>query len=140
MNSDQEIVPSLLCDVSNLNAPKNLVLVNNWQHPYCWIVKMGEMGVLLPHGGDAEHYEAVIEMPDKIRPREIVGWRPSKFGTNPSIDLTLREDSHLADQDLFGQEMTIQHDKIARKCMVVNQQGFLCTFIASSLSIPRAAC
>ena len=34
-NPDTELVPSLLYDVSQMNVPRDLVMVNNWQQPFC---------------------------------------------------------------------------------------------------------
>ena len=75
------------------------------------------MGVLLPHGGEQGHYKAVQDLPDKIniRPKEIIGWYPSKFGANLSIDLSLREDSYHVGRDIFGQEITITSGDLERK-------------------------
>lgn len=133
-NPDKELVPSLLCDVSQLKLPKELIIVNKWQKPFCWIVKIGSLGVLLPHGGEKEHYKEVQEMPDNIdiKPEEIIGWKPSKFGANLSFDLSLREDSDHVDKDLFGREIKVTSGEFERKIMVVNQQGLLSTFFPSS--------
>ena len=60
MKPDDELVPSLLCDLSPPPAPKDLIIINNWQQPFCWIVKIGNMGVLLPHSGNAKHYKEVV--------------------------------------------------------------------------------
>ena len=34
MRPDEELVPSLLCDVSQLRVPDELILINNWQQPF----------------------------------------------------------------------------------------------------------
>ena len=132
-NPDKELAPSLVYDVSQMKVSRYLVMVNNWQQPFCWIVKLGDMGVLLPQGGGAEHYRAVLAMPDEITPKGvIVGWTPKKFGTNLSLELTLREDSDLVGRDLFAQEVAISAGDLKGKCMVVNQQELLSTFFPSS--------
>ena len=140
MKPEDELVPSLLCDVSRLKAPNELIIMNNWQRPFCWLVKIGNMGVFLPHGGTAEHYRAVLEMPDQIKPIGLLGWHPSKFGTNGLFDLSLRKDSTQVGNDLFGQEVTIAGDGFERKCIVVNQQESLCTFMPSSPTVRRTGC
>ena len=141
-NPDKELVPSLLLDVSRTKLPNELIIVNKWQKPFCWIVKIGSMGVLLPHGGEQGHYKAVQDLPDKIniRPKEIIGWYPSKFGANLSIDLSLREDSYHVGRDIFGQEITITSGDLERKIMVVNQEGLLGTFLPSSPLVRRDDC
>ena len=137
MNPHLETVPSLLCDVSRHNLPNDLIVINNWQPPYCWIVKIGSLGVLLPHGGTAEHYSDVQNLPDKIIPKGATGWFPVKFGASQSFELTLREDTVHVGRDLFGQEITIAHRDYERKCMVVNQQGLVGTFLPSSPVVRR---
>ena len=139
-NPDNDIVPSLLCDVSRMKVPKDLIMVNNWQRPFCWVVKLGDMGVLLPHGGGAEHYRAVLTMPDQITPKGVIGWTPVKFGSNFSFERSLPEDSHQVGRDLFAQEVTISEGDFEGKCMVVNQQDLLCTFILSSPFVRRTSC
>ena len=139
-NPDKDLVPSLLFDVSGMKVPKYLVMVNNWQRPFCWIVKLGDMGVLLPHGGGAEHYRAVLAMPDQITPKGVIGWTPVKFGTTPSTELSLPEDSHQEGRDLFAQELTITEGNVECKCIVVNQQELLVTFIRSSPIVPKKSC
>jgi len=95
--------------------------------------------VLLPHGGEKEHYKEVQEMPDHIdiKPKEIIGWKLSKFGANLSFDLSLREDSDHVGKDLFGREMKVTSGDLEQKFMVVNQQGLLGTFLPSSSVIQR---
>ena len=137
MSPDLEIVPSLLCDVSMLKLPNELIVINNWQKPYCWVVKIGDLGVLLPHGGTAEHYLEVRDMPDKIRPKGVIGWFPSRFGASNSAELSLREDSMHVGRDHFGQEITIAHGDLERKCVLVNQQELLGTFLPSSPVVRR---
>ena len=100
----------------------------------------GDIGVLLPNGGGAEHYKAVLAMPDVIAPKGFKGWTPSKFGKIKSFERTLPEDSHLAGQDLFGQEVTINEGNFEFKCMVVNQQELLSTFFLSSSIVRRTNC
>ena len=137
INPDTEIVPSLLCDVSPLKLPNELILINKWQRPLCWIVKIGDLGVILPHGGNAEHYAEVLDLPDKIQPKGVIGWLPSKFGASSSFELSLRENSVHVDSDLFGEEITISHDDLERRIMVVNQQGLVSTFLPSSPVVRR---
>ena len=137
MNPHLETVPSLLCDVSRLKLPNDLIMINNWQRPYCWIVKIGSLGILLPHGGTAEHYSDVQSSPDKISPKGVIGWFPAKFGASQSFELSLHEDSVHVGRDLFGQEITIAHGDFERKCMVVNQQELLSVFLPSSPVVRR---
>ena len=135
MKPDGELAPCLLLDLSPLYdllppSSENIIILNNRHQPFCWIVKIGSMGVLLPHGGTAEHYGEVVELPDQIK---IVGrlrwWRPEKFGKKPSFELSLREDSGQVDKDLFGSELTVSVGAREQRCLVVNQQGLICTFI-----------
>ena len=137
MHPDMEIVPSLLFDVSPLKLPKELIMINNWQQPYCWIVKIGSLGVLLPHGGTAEHYSDIQDLPDKITAKGVIGWHPAKFGASKSFEHSLHADSAHVGLDLFGQEMRIAHGDFERKCMVVNQQKLLGTFLPSSPVVRR---
>ena len=137
MNPEEELVPSLLCDISRSNMPKQLILVNKWQRPFCWVVKIEDHGILLPHGGSADHYREVQELHDIIIPKGFIGWYPIKFGSSESFDLTLRKNSHHLGRDLFGQEITISNDDFERKCMVVNQQGLLGTYLPSSRVVRR---
>lgn len=140
MKPDDEIVPYLLCDVSHLQVPQELIIMNNWQQPFCWIVKIGSMGVLLPHGGTTEHYKEVVEMPDQIKPLGLRGWKPTTFGTSFSCELSLRKDSDHADKDLFGQVFKVSHDESERQCIVVNQQGLLCTIMPFDSPKMRSNC
>ena len=137
-NPGKELVPSLLYDVSQMKVPRDLVMVNDWQQPFCWVVKLGDMGVLLPHGGGAEHYKAVLAMPDQITPKGVIGWTPKKFGTNFSFEFSLREDSCHVGRDLFAEEMTISEGDLECKYMVVNQQDLLSTLFPSSPAAQRA--
>ena len=135
MKPDDELAPCLLLDLSPLygllpSSSKDIIILNNRHQPFCWIVKIDSMGVLLPHGGTAEHYREVVELPDQIK---IVGrlrwWRPEKSGEKPSFELSLREDSGQVDKDLFGSELTVSVGEREQRCIVVNQQGLICTFI-----------
>ena len=140
LNPDTDIVPPLLCNIPLLGLPKELIFINKWQHPYCWIVKIGDLGVLLPHGGSADHYKKVQDLPDKILPKELIGWYPRKFGESKSFELSLRQDSPHLGRDLFGQEITISHGDFERKCMVVNQHELLGTYLPSSPVVRRPDC
>ena len=52
MNPDEEIAPPLLWNLS-LPPPKDMIGIQNRRQPFCWIVKIGSMIGLLPHGGSA---------------------------------------------------------------------------------------
>ena len=47
MKPDNEFVPSLLFDLSSLQAPKELILLNKGQQPFCWIVKIEQHGCVI---------------------------------------------------------------------------------------------
>ena len=129
MNPDDELLPWLLCDVSRLRLPNELIIMNNWKQLFCWIVKVGSMGVFLPHGSTSNHCREVLKMPDQIVPTEFRGWHPAAFGKSVSCELTLHEDSTHANADLFGHELTIPSGELERQCIVVNQQGLVCTIM-----------
>ena len=141
MKPDDELVPSPLCDLSPPPAPKDLIIMNNWQQPFCWIVKIGNMGVLLPHSGNAMHYKEVVELPDQIKiVGELRGWRPAKFGEGFSRELTLREDSDQVGKDFFGSEFTVSAGEHERRCIVVDQQGLVCTVMPFGPTTRRSGC
>lgn len=130
MHPDRELVPSLLYDFSPFPTPKNLIAIQDSAKPYCWIVKLDKMGVILPHGGITKHYNKVIGLPDQIRSLKR-SWNPTPFGQIPSFELSLRQDSRLDTCDLFGNELQIPVKEFERRCIVANQQGPICTFIPS---------
>ena len=132
MHPERELIPSLLYNIGASRLPKDVILVNTWQKPYCWFVKIGEFGVLLPHGGSADHYNKVQALPEQMKPKISAGWHPAKFGTSMAFDMTLREDSGHVGQDLFGREIMISAKGFERKIMVVNQDGLVGTFLPSS--------
>lgn len=132
MHPEREQIPSLLYNIGETRLPKVAILANTWQQPFCWFVKVGEFGIVLPHGGSADHYSEVQALPEQMKPKISAGWYPTKFGVSMAFDMTLREDSPHAGQDLFGREMTISREGFERKIMVVNQDGLVGTFLPSS--------
>ncbi len=127
---DRDLVPSLLCDFSPYPTPQDAIAIQNSAQPHCWIVKMGAIGVILPHGGSYEHFKEVIDLPDQIRSLKRL-WSPTPFGRTPSIELSLRPDSGLHSMDLFSRELIIPVQQYERRCIIVNQQGPISTFIPS---------
>ena len=80
MKPDDELAPPLLW---NLSPPpsKDMILIQNRRQPFCWIVKIGSMVGLLPHGGSANHYREVVELADQIKTVgdfRGLGYRPTK--------------------------------------------------------------
>ena len=146
MKPDDELVPCLLLDLSPLydllpSSYKNIIILINWQQPFCWIVKIGSMGVLLPHGGTTKHYREVVALPDQIKiGGRLRWWRPEKFGKKLSFELPLREDSDQVDKDLFGSELTVSVGELERRCIVVNQQGLFTTFIPFGPTTRQSVC
>ena len=130
MKPHEELVPCLLCNLPpSFSSHRNLIILNNQQQPFCWIVKVDSMAVLLPHGGTASHYIEVVDIPDQIHIREWRGWTPATFGKTFSIELGLREDSPHAGADLFGREFTVTEGDLERQCIIVNQQGLVSTIM-----------
>lgn len=134
-----EKISSLLCNIGAMHLPKNVILINAWRQPFCWFVKIGDFGVLLPHGGSADHYNDVQGLPEQMRPEISAGWHPTRFGASMAFDLTLREDSPHVGRDLFGREITISNGRLERRIMVVNQDGLIGTFLPSSKVTKTAA-
>jgi len=133
MHPERDQIASLVYNIGVTRLPKVAILANTWQEPFCWFVKVGEFGVLLPHGGLMDHYSGVQAMPEQMTPKISAGWHPAKFGASMAFDLTLREDSPYVGQDLFGREITISRGGLERKIMVVNQDGLVGTFLPSSM-------
>ena len=136
MKPDKELVPFPLWDLSPLPKPKTLMASDNFiimkrNRPFCWIAKIGNTGVLLPHAGAAKHYKEVIELPDEItlKHKDLIGWRPAKFGQHFSFEMPLYKESEHVDKDLFGIELTMPVGEYERQTVVVNQQGLICTFL-----------
>ena len=132
MHPEREQIPSLLYNIGASRLAKDVILVNTWQQPFCWFVKIGEFGILLPHGGSADHYSRVQALPEQMKPKISAGWYPTRFGASMALDMTLREDSRHVGQDLFGREVMISAGGLERKIMVVNQDGLIGTFLPSS--------
>ena len=129
MNPDEEIAPPLLWNLS-APLPEDLIAIQNRRQPFCWVVKIGSMVGLLPHGGTDNNYGEVVELADQIKTlgalRELVGprCRPMTFG--PRAEVSLPED--LVDQDLFGRELIVQKRGEDKQHVVVgHQQGLICT-------------
>ena len=133
MKPDDELAPPLLWNLSS-PSPKDLIAIQNRRQPFCWIVKIGSMVGLLPHGGTANRYGEVVELADQIKTlgdlRGLVGLRcrPTSFGQR--LELSLREDSGQVDQDLFGRELIVPVGEHERRYVVANQQGLIGTFLS----------
>ena len=142
MKPDVELVPSLFFSLSS-SPSKDMIIIKNQNQPFCWVVKIGGIVVLLPHGGTANHYREVVELAEQIKTvgdlRGLRG-RPTKFGEGFSRELTLRKDSGQADKDLFGSEFTVPVGEYERRCVVVNQQGLVCTVMPFGPKIRRNGC
>ena len=95
------------------------------------VINNSNTGVLLPHAGAAKHYKEVIELPDEItlKHKDLIGWRPAKFGQHFSFEMPLYKESEHVDKDLFGIELTMPVGEYERQTVVVNQQGLICTFL-----------
>ena len=136
MKPDEEIVPCSLWDLSSISARDNIIVMKRHK-PFCWLAKIGAIGVLLPHAGEEKHYREVIELPDQIglKCKGLVGWRPMKFGRR--FELSLRPESEHADKDLFGREITVPVGQCERRIVVVNQQGLFSTFLPVGPKAPQ---
>ena len=138
MNPDVELVPCHLWDLSSLPGAKNQIIMKR-DRPFCWIAKIGSIGVMLPHTGTTEQYKEVMELPEHItlEHKDLVGWRPAKFGQQFSFEMPLYKDSEHAGKDLFGRELTISAGEYERQVVVVNQQGLICTFLPTGPTRPH---
>ena len=126
---DEELVPSLFFYLSS-PLPGDIVMIKNKQKPFCWVVKIGSIAVLLPHGGSANHYGEVVELAAQIKTvGDLRGlrYKPVSFGRR--AELSLPKDSALVGQDLFGRDLTAPVDGHERRLVVANQQGLISTFL-----------
>ena len=139
MNPDEKIVTRAIRKRFPATLPKEILFINKRQTPYCWIVKIGDACVLLPHDGNKIAFEEVENLPDNVNFRLEMGWYPKKFGQGNSIEIPLRSGSDLENRNLFGQEVTIEQGDFEYKFMVVSQNGLTCTFLPSSSAIPRSS-
>ncbi len=132
MNPDEELVPDPIWELSKLlkykNIPSNYILLKR-SKPQFWMVKIGSLGVILPHGGTITNYENVTELPENITLERhgLVGWKPVKFGHR--LELPLNKDSEFVNEDLFGRELSVPLDASEHRFIVVNQQGLHTTFL-----------
>lgn len=132
MNPDEEIAPPLLWNLSP-PPPGDIILMQNRRQPFCWIVKVGSMVGLLPHGGSANHYGEVVELADQIETTGDLGglrglrYKPVSFGRR--AELSLPKDSSLIGQDIFGRDLIVPVDGHERRLVVANQQGLVSTFL-----------
>ena len=137
LNPDDKIVTRAIRKKIPSTLPDEVLFINKRQLPYCWMVKVGDSCVLLPRGGSGAAYREMENLPDPVSFRLEVGWYPRKFGEGNAVELPLRSGSDLENKDLFGQELTFEQCGSEYKFMVVNQDGLTCTFLPSSLAIPR---
>ena len=127
MQPDEDLMTEFLFDFSERSLPKSLIILKDWQVPYCWIVKTDRLGVLLPRGGDAGHFRRVYEMPDQIDVRFRRGWYPASFGKTVAQELSLSPDREPRNEDLFGRQGLAKANGKQCRYIVVNQHGLICT-------------
>ena len=128
MRPEEDIVTDLLFESPSLRLPETLIAINRVLEPFCWFVKIGEMGVLLPRVGDVKHYRNVAALPDRMNiGRVSFGWKPTKFGRNYSGELSVGEYFEGPEEDLFGREVVLSHGEYERTCVVVEQRDTVCT-------------
>ena len=131
MSPDEDVEPCSLWDLSPLSKSKNLIVMKRRELPSCWVVKVDKVGVMLPQGGTSERQKKVTELPDQItiERRNVLAWKPAKFGRQFSFELVLRDDSKDAGEDLFGRELWIPVGEHERRFVVANQEGLTATFL-----------
>lgn len=143
MKPPEDLEACSLWDLSSLTASKNLIIMRRREDPSCWVVKVGRIGVMLPKGGAAKKQREVMDLPDQItmKRRNLLAWKPKKFGRQLSCDLVLRGDSKDAGRELFGRELWIPVGENERRLVVANQEGLNATFlpIYSEHARPKAA-
>ena len=78
-------------------------------------------------------------MPDQvtIKQRNLLAWKPVKFGRQFSLELVLRDDYKDAGKDLFGRELWIPASEHERRFVVANQEGLTATFLPINPTPPR---
>ena len=128
---DLEIAPYLICDLSRYTTPRNAISINNSDRPYSWIVKLGPVGVILPHGGAFEKYDELVNSSDPISSFKPI-WNTASFGRAPSFDFELPAQQPFRGKDLFGQELTFAIEQYEYRAVVVYQQDLLITVLATS--------
>ena len=147
MKPDEELAPPLLWNLSS-PSPEDVIGIQNRRQPFCWIVKMGSMVVLLPRGGPAAHYREVVELADQIKTvKDFRGLRCKLPSFGRRHQLSVLEDS-AAGQDLFGREFTgsvggnkpqyvtmrqrgsMPLDEHKERYVIVSQQGAICTCLS----------
>ena len=131
IDPEEDLEPCSLWDLSSLSMSKNLIIMKRRESPSCWVVKVGKIGVMLPQGGVSGRLKEVTEMPDQItiKRRNLLAWKPVKFGRQFSFELVLRDDSKDAGEDLFGRELWVPVGEDQRRFVVANQKGLTAVFL-----------
>ena len=139
IDPEEDLEPCSLWDFSSLSMSKNLIIMKRRESPSCWVVKVDKIGVMLPRGGVSGRLKEVMEMPDQvtIKRRNLLAWKPVKFGRQFSLELVLRDDYKDAGKDLFGRELWIPAGEHDRRFVVANQEGLTSTFLPINPTPPR---
>lgn len=118
-------------DLSSLSTSKNLIVMARREDPSGWIVKLDRIGVMLPQGGTAEKQLGVTELANQltIKRRNLLSWKPAKFGRQWSVEVVLRDDTKHTGRELFGRELRIPVGEHERRLVVANQDGLTVTFL-----------
>lgn len=141
MNPDDQIIPDFCVRYflkSTLDPSGNNIFLNNWNYPYCWVVKIGNVLVALPRAGEMIHYDEVAKMGDMHLPskgQRCIRFPPSKFGRILSFKADVKGLS--LQGDLFGASVWIRSPEEKMECLfaVMNQRGTICAF--SPIGPPR---
>ena len=138
MKPDGELVPWPIWNLPSLPGAKNQIMMKR-DRPFCWIAKIGSIGVMLPHTGTTEQYKEVMELPEHItlNGKGRISWRPEKFGRRLTRDLSFGKDSGYVGQDFFGM-IHAPKGEYEQQFVVVNQQGLICSFLPIRATRPVA--
>ena len=141
MNPDDQIVPDFCVRYflkSTSDPSGNIIFLNTWNHPKCWLVKIGNELIALPQGGETIHYKNVATMDDINLPsksQRCVRFPPSKFGWILSFVADVQGIS--SKDELFGAKVWFRspEERKERPFVVMNQRGATCAF--SPIGHPR---
>ena len=126
INPNCQLGPSLVraFDDNNQEYPSRMVIMRNKQQPFCWIVKIDDRCVLLPHGGCLTDYKRIAQLPGAVElGPSFVGWKVQglSFGS-VSVHLCRLRHCDPSDQGLFGKDyLTTAKDGEEQRWVVVNQ-------------------
>ena len=137
-----EIFPPFFCGFTRReNSPGNLIMLNFGCRPYFWLVKIAELGVLLPcGGGSAEDLKEVMRMQDQMKSGiRLCKWLPMPFGRQPTERARAHVDTALGDGDLIGLQSE-EPDDDGKYWIMVDSQGPVGTTVQIQSARPRSGC